>query len=186
MYKLLQDMDIENKRVILRCDLNVPMKDGTILDDYKIISSLETISYLLDNNCKIIILSHLGKIKNESDKKSKSLEVVAKKIKQLTHANVIFSKQTRNDALKDKVMMLKSKDILILENTRYEDVPNKLESSCDMQLASFWASLGEVFVMDAFGTSHRRHASTYGISRLLPTCIGFLIQKEVKMLKLLK
>ena len=182
MYKLLQDMDVDNKRVIVRCDFNVPMKDGKILDDYKIISSLDTIKYLLDRNAKIILLSHLGKVKTESDKPSKSLVGVAMRLKALTHANVIFSKQTKGEALKDKIMTLKSKDIILLENTRYEDLPDKLESSCNMNLAQYWASLGEVFVFDAFGTSHRRHASTYGISKYLPTCIGLLVQKEIKML----
>ena len=182
MYKLLQDMDVENKRVIVRCDFNVPMKDNQILDDYKIISSLETIYYLLERNAKIILLSHLGKVKKESDKTSKTLVEVAKKLKSIAHANVIFSKQTKGEALKQKIMSLKAKDIILLENTRYEDVTDKLESGCNMDLAKYWASLGEVFVFDAFGTSHRRHASTYGISRLLPTCIGFLVQKEMKML----
>lgn len=180
MYKLLQEIDVDNKRVVLRCDLNVPMKDGRILDDLKIEKSLETIKYLMDKNCKIIILSHLGKINKESDKNTNSLEVVALRLKELLKTNVIFSKQNRVMQLKDLVMGLNEKDVLVLENTRFEDYPNKYESKCDLDLAKFWASLGEVFVFDAFASSHRRHASTYGISKYLPTAIGFLVQKEME------
>ena len=180
--KLLQDMDVDNKRVIVRCDFNVPIKDNKILDDYKIVKSLDTIKYLLERNCKIILLSHLGKVKKESDKETNSLEIVANRLKELLQVNVIFSKQTRNYGLETMVMNLNPRDILLLENTRYEDVPDKLESNCDAQLSSYWANLGEVFVMDAFGSSHRRHASTYGITKYLPSCVGLLVQQELKML----
>jgi phosphoglycerate kinase len=182
MKKRVQDIDIENKRVVLRCDFNVPIKDGVILDDSKIKASLKTINYLLDKNCKIIILSHLGKIKSEEDKLNNSLEVVAVRLKELINSNVIFSRQTRSTQLQLKALDLKFKDILLLENTRFEDYPSKLESNCDSELAEFWASLGEVFVMDAFATSHRKHASTYGIGMYIPSCIGFLVQEELDAL----
>ncbi len=182
MYKLLQDMDVDNKKVIVRLDLNVPIKDGSILDDYKIIQSLDTLKYLMDKNCKIIILSHLGKVKNESDKLTNTLEEVAKRLKLLLRSNVVFSKQNDVEQLKPFIDNLKPRDIIVLENTRTQDFPVKKESNCDMELAKFWASLADVYVFDAFGSSHRRHASTYGISKYLPTCIGLLVQKELEML----
>ena len=182
MYKLLQDMDIDNKKVIVRLDLNVPFKDGNILDDFKIVQSLDTIKYLMDKNCKIIILSHLGKVKSEEDKKKNSLEKVAVRLKELLKSNVIFSKQNDVEELKGLVDKINPKDIILLENTRTQDFPEKRESGCDLKLAEFWASLADVFVFDAFGTSHRRHASTYGISKYIPTCIGLLVQKELEML----
>lgn len=180
--EILQNMDIDNKRVILRCDFNVPIKDNKILDDYKIIKSIDTIKYLMDHNSKIVILSHLGKIKKEEDKKKNSLEIVAKRLKELLQTNVIFSRVIMHDALKQRINEMNPKDIMLIENTRYLDIPNKLESNCDDSLSKYFASLGDVFVMDAFGSSHRRHASTYGISKYLPSCMGLLIQEEIENL----
>ena len=182
MKKCLQNMDVKNKKVILRVDYNVPVLNGKILDDSKIKETLETIYYLLSENCKIIILSHFGKIRNEFDKKKYSLEIVANRLKELIDQEVYFSKVNFGQEVVERVKMLKPKDILMLENTRFMDLPNKLESKCDMQLSLFWASLGDVFVNDAFATAHRRHASTYGISTYIPSCIGFLMQKEITML----
>ena len=179
---LIQNMNVDNKTIVLRCDFNVPIKDNQILDDYKIVKSLDTIKYLLDHNCKIVILSHLGKVKTEQDKVNNSLEIVAKRLKTLLNTNVIFSKVIMHDALKQKILSMNQKDIILLENTRFMDVPNKLESKCDDNLSKYFASLGDIFVMDAFGSSHRRHASTYGISKYLPSCVGFLIQEEVNNL----
>lgn len=182
MKERLQNMNVNNKRVVLRCDFNVPIKNGKILDNNKILQSLETIQYLIDHKCKIIILSHLGRVKVEADKAKNTLLPVAEELKKLLSVKVIFSKQTRSTALSELALSLKSGQILLLENTRYEDVPNNLESGNDPQLASYWASLGDVFVMDAFGSAHRKHASTNGIAKFIPSCIGFLIQKEITML----
>lgn len=182
MKQTLQNTNVSNQTVILRVDYNVPMNNGMILDDTKIKETLDTINYLLKENCKIIILSHLGKVKTEVDKKKNSLEPIAKRLKELLKQEVYFSKENFNPELKLRVQKLKPKEILMLENTRFLDVPNKLESKCETQLSEFWASLGTVFVNDAFGTSHRRHASNYGISKYLPSCIGFLMQKEIKNL----
>lgn len=182
MKQTLQNTNVSNQTVILRVDYNVPMNNGMILDDTKIKETLDTINYLLKENCKIIILSHLGKIKTEADKKKNSLEPIAKRLKELLKQEVYFSKENFNPELKLRIQKLKPKEILMLENTRFLDVPNKLESKCETQLSEFWASLGTVFVNDAFGTSHRRHASNYGISKYLPSCIGFLMQKEIKNL----
>ena len=182
MKKCLQNMNVRNKRVVLRLDLNVPMQNGVILDDAKIRDSLETIFYLLQENCRIVILSHFGKIKTQNDKLRYSLEKVSLRLKELVGQEVYFSKENFGEAVVKRVQIMKPKEILMLENTRFMDLPNKLESKCDAQLSLFWASLGDVFVNDAFATSHRKHASTYGISLYLPSCIGFEKQKEISSL----
>lgn len=182
MYRKLANMDIDNKRIILRVDYNVPIKDGIIMDDNKIIASLETINYLLSHNCSIIILSHLGKIKKEEDKSKNTLAPVAKKLAELLNRPVTFCPETRSTKLEQIAQNLQPQDIIMLENTRFEDLPNKLESNNDPQLASYWASLADVFVMDAFGSAHRAHASTNGIAKFIPSCIGLLIEKELTLL----
>jgi len=182
MKKCIQNMEVQNKTVILRVDYNVPVKNGIILDDSKIKASFETINYLLDKNCKIVLLSHFGKVKKAEDKKKYSLEIVVQHLKELLGGEIYFSKENFGIAVSKRVSKMKPCEILVLENTRFLDVPKKLESDCNPQLSEFWASLGDVYCNDAFGSSHRRHASTYGISKYLPSCIGFLIQKEVKAL----
>lgn len=179
MKKCLQNMDVKNKKVILRVDYNVPIKNGKILDDTKIKETLDTINYLLNENCQIIIMSHLGKIKTEQDKQKYTLEPVANYLKNLIQTEVYFTKDILSEDLKKRVNELKPKEVLMLENTRFADLQGKLESSCDIQLSMFWASLGDIFVNDAFGTSHRQHASNYGIAKHIPSCIGFLMQKEI-------
>ena len=182
MYKTLRNTDVKDKRVVLRCDLNVPIKDGVILDDSKIKASLETINYLVDQNCKIVILSHLGKVRKKEDKAKNSLEPVYLRLKELLGRDIYFSRETRTVNMFMQVESLLPKDILLLENTRFEDLNGKLESGCDTQLSMFWASLCDVFVMDAFGSAHRKHASTYGISKYSPSCIGLLVEKELTKL----
>ena len=182
MKKRLQNTDVLNKRVLLRVDYNVPIKDGKILDDSKIKATLETICYLLSENCKIIILSHLGKIKTESDKSKYSLKIVAERLKKLLDKEVYFSHENFGVPVVDRVNALNSGEILMLENTRFLDVPGNLESGCDPQLSMFFASLADVFVSEAFGTAHRRHASNYGVTKYMESCIGFLMQKEIGML----
>ena len=177
--KFIEDTNIENKKVILRCDLNVTIKDGSIVDATKIKESLKTINYLLSKNCSIIILSHLGKIKCEEDKNKNSLYIVKLELEKLLNKKIYFSKTTRGEELNELADSLKPQDILLVENTRFEDYPEKLESKCDEELAKYWASLGSVFVNDAFGTTHRRHASNYGISMYLDTYYGYLIKKEL-------
>lgn len=179
MKQCLQNMDVKNKKVILRVDYNVPMQNGMILDDTKIKETLETINYLMEENCKIVILSHLGKIKTSEDKYRYSLKPIAEHLKKLLQTEVYFTNDNMSPDLKNRVEQLKPKEILMLENTRFADLNDKLESSCDPQLSMFWASLGEVFVNDAFGCAHRRHASNYGIAKYIPSCIGFLMQKEL-------
>lgn len=173
---------IKNKKVILRCDLNVTIKDGVIIDDTKIKKSLSTINYLLENNNSIIILSHLGKVKSEEDKIKNTLYPVYLRLKELLNTNIYFSKNTRGEELENLASNLKEKEILLIENTRHEDLIEKRESKCDMTLAKYWASLGNVFINDAFGTSHRRHASNYGIKTYLKSYYGDLINEEKEKL----
>lgn len=181
--KTLKDIDIENKKVIIRCDLNVPIKDHKIIDDNRIKESLKTIKYCLDKNCKIILLSHLGRIKEESDLEKNSLEPVAKRLSKLLNKDVKFINETHGKKLEQAVSTMKAKDIILVQNTRYEDLNDKKESSNDKELGAYWASLGEVFINDAFGTAHRAHASNVGIANNLPSCVGFLIEKELTALK---
>ena len=175
-------MDVKGKKVLLRCDFNVPIKDGKILDDSKIVASLNTIDYLVKNNAKIIILSHFGKVKKEEDKATNSLAPVAAHLQKLVNTKVIFSQQPRNLYLEAKIESMNPGEIIVLENTRFEDVPNNLESGNDTQLAMYWSSLADIFCLDAFGSAHRKHASTYGVAKYLPSCIGYLIQKEMDCL----
>ena len=183
MKKCLQNMIVKNKKVLLRVDYNVPIVNGKIIDDSKIKLTLDTIFYLLSENCKIILLSHLGKVRNNNDKLKYSLEPIASYLKSLLNKeDVYFSKENYGIDVINRVNSMLPGEILVLENTRFMDVPNKLESNCDAQLSEFWASLGDVFVNDAFGCAHRAQASNYGISKYLPSCIGFLMQKELGML----
>ena len=179
MKKTIRDYDLNGKRVIIRCDFNVPITDGKIDDDNRIRMSSETINYAIDNNAKVILLSHLGKIKEKSDKEKNSLEIVGVRLSELLNRKVIFSHDTRSEKLTKLVNNLKEKDVLLIENTRYEDLDGKKESSCDMGLAKYWASLGDIFINDAYGTCHRAHASNVGIAKLLPNGLGFLVEKEV-------
>lgn len=178
MKKTIKDFDLNNKKVIIRVDFNVPIKDGIIKDDNRIVESLETINYALSNNAKVILLSHLGRIKEESDKSKNNLEVVAKRLSELLHKDVIFAPTTRN--LESYVESLKTGEVLLVQNTRYEDLDGKKESGNDQSLGAYWASLGDIFINDAFGTSHRAHASNVGIASHLPSGVGFLVEKELK------
>lgn len=182
MKKSIRDFDLNNKRVIIRCDLNVPIKDGIILDDNRIIESLKTIKYAVEKHAKVIILSHLGRIETKQDMKENSLKPVAKRLSQLLNKNVIFVNDTRGKVLEDKVNKMKNGEIILVENTRYEDYPDKKESSNDSSLGKYWASLGDIFINDAFGTCHRAHASNVGIASNLESGIGFLVEKEIKIL----
>lgn len=183
MIKTIRNLNLKNKKVIIRCDFNVPIKDGVITDDNRIIESLETIKYALDNDAKVILMSHLGRVKTEDDKEKNSLEIVFKKLKELLNTNVYFSKDTTGEELEKKVNNLKNREVLLIENTRYEDIDEKKESNNDEKLGLYWASLADLFVNDAFGTSHRKHASNVGIASHLESAVGFLIEKELKYLK---
>ena len=182
MKKTITDYEYNNKTVIIRCDLNVPIENGKITDDTRIKESLKSINYLIENNAKIIILSHLGKIKTEEDKINNSLYPVFVRLKEYLNTKVYFSEVTRGPSLEELVSNLKQKEVLLIENTRYEDYPDKLESNCDEKLSKYWASLGDIFINDAYGTCHRSHASNLGVAKYLPNAIGFLVEKEITKL----
>lgn len=184
MKKNIKDFDLYNKKVIIRVDFNVPIKDNKILDDNRIKESLKTINYAIDNKAKVILLSHLGRIKEESDKAKNSLSIVADRLSDLLGRKVIFSGETRGKNLEEKVANLNPGDVLLIENTRFEDLNGKLESGNDKDLAKYWASLGDIFINDAFGTIHRSHASNVGIANYLPSGLGFLVQNELEKLSL--
>jgi len=179
MKKTIRDYQYQNKTVIIRCDLNVPIENGIITDDTRVKESLKSINYLLENGAKVIVLSHLGKIKTEEDKLKNSLKPVYEKLKTLLKYPVYFSDQTRGEELEQKVSNLKQKEVLLIENTRYEDIEGKKESSCNEELSKYWAKFADIYINDAYGTSHRSHASNVGISTNLPNGIGFLIEKEI-------
>ncbi len=179
MKKTIKDYEYTGKKVIIRCDLNVPIKDGHITDETRIKESLESINYLINHNAKVIVMSHLGKVKTEEDKKENTLYPVYLKLKKYLNTKVYFSKETKGSLLEDMVDSLKEKEVLLVENTRYEDVPNKLESTCDESLSKYWAGLADIFIDDAYGASHRAHASNVGIAKYLPNAVGFLVEKEI-------
>lgn len=182
MIKFLKDIDVKDKRVIVRVDYNVPIVDGEISNTKKIDDSFETLDYLVNNGAKVILLSHFGRVKTEEDKKNNSLEPVYDYIKSLNKYDILFSKTPMGEMLDTIVNNLKISQIVLVENTRFMDVPGNLESSNDIQLAMYWASLGDLYVDDAFGSMHRTHASTVGIASFLPHVAGFLAGREIEAL----
>ena len=185
MKKTIRDFDLKDKKVLIRCDFNVPIKDGKIIDDNRIVTSVPTIKYALDNDAKVILFSHLGRVKTEEDKVKNSLELVANRLSEILNRNILFISETRGKTLEDAIGNMKSGDVILVQNTRYEDLDGKKESSNNAELGKYWASLGDIFINDAFGTAHRAHASNVGISTNLPSGIGFLIEKELKELSIL-
>lgn len=186
MKKTIKDYDLHGKRVIIRCDFNVPMKDGKITDDTRIQAALPTIEYAISQSAKVILMSHLGRVKEEKDLVKNDLFPVAQRLSNLLNQKVLFCKATSGVELKAAVDSLKNGEVLLMQNTRYEDLHGKKESSNDPELGSFWASLGDIYINDAFGTAHRAHASNVGIASHLPNGIGFLIEKELNHLESLK
>ena len=182
----ITDLKLEEKTVIVRVDYNVPIKEGIVTDDNRIRQSLETINYLIEKKCKIVLLSHLGKIKTKEDLEKNTLQPVKMILEKLLDRDILFSKELKGTELEEKIKMLKRGDIILLENTRHMDYPDKLESNCDENLSKYWSTLGEIFIMDAFGSAHRAHASTVGIAKYLPSAAGFLVIKEIDKLKEIK
>ena len=189
--KNVRDLNVKGLTVLVRCDFNVPFIDGKISDDNRIVSALPTIKELLAKGAKVVLMSHLGKINYkktpeeiEAAKKKNTLAPVAVRLAELLNQEVAFSPATRGEELKAAVAKLNEGDVLLVQNTRYE----KGESKNAPELAAEWASLCDAFVMDAFGSAHRAHASTYGVPEILKnegkqTAIGFLVEKEVVSLK---
>lgn len=183
--KTIRDFDLNDKKVLIRCDFNVPMKDGKIVDNTRIIGALPTIQYAIDHNAKVILLSHLGRIKEEADLTKNDLSPVAEELAELLKKDILFSEKTRGEELEATIDSMQDGDVLLIQNTRYEDLDGKKESKNDPELGRYWASLGDLFVNDAFGTIHRAHASNVGIASNLDSCIGFLIEKELNALSIL-
>ena len=179
MKKTVRDVDVAGKKCLVRCDFNVPMKDGKITDDFRIVSALPTIQYLVENKACVILMSHMGKPKGEP-KPELSLKPVADRLSELLGQEVKFSScpTVVCDHIRETAAALQPGEVMLLENTRYRKEETKSEEPFTGELAS----LGELFVNDAFGTAHRDHSSTAGIARYLPTVSGFLIEKEVKFL----
>ncbi|QUR93964.1 phosphoglycerate kinase [Macrococcoides canis] len=180
--KIVSDLELKDKKVLVRADFNVPMKDGNITNDNRIVEALPTIKYIIEQGGKVILFSHLGKVKTEEDKANLSLQPVAARLSELLKKDVQFVAETRGDKLESAINALQSGDVLLFENTRFEDVDGKKESKNDPELGKYWASLGDVFVNDAFGTAHREHASNVGVATHLETAAGFLMEKEIKFI----
>ena len=179
MKKTLEDIELAGKKVLIRADFNVPLKDGEITDDTRIKAAIKTIAYVLAKGGKAILFSHLGRVKTEEDKAQYSLAPVAKRLSELMDKEILFSDKTRGSELEEAINELPDGEVLLVQNTRYEDLDGKKESKNDPELGRYWASLGDVFINDAFGTAHREHASNVGISQHLPTTSGFLMKKEI-------
>lgn len=179
MKKTVRDINVAGKRVLVRCDFNVPMKDGEITDDIRIRSALPTIRYLIEHDAKVILMSHMGRPKGEP-KPEFTLLPVADRLRELLGQDVLFvaSDQVVDEAVTDAAKALPSGQVMLLENTRYRREETKNEEPFTGQLAE----LGEIFVNDAFGTAHRAHCSTAGLAKYMPAVSGFLIEKEVKFL----
>ena len=178
--KTIRDVDLANKVVLMRVDFNVPMKDGVITDENRIVQALPTIQYALDHDAKLVLFSHLGRVKEEADKAKNSLAPVAKRLSELLKQDVTFIPETRGEKLEKAVKEMKPRDVVMFENTRFEDVDGKKESKNDPELGKYWASLGDIFVNDAFGTAHRAHASNAGIAANKDVVVaGFLMEKEI-------
>ena len=177
--KFIDEVEIKDKKIILRCDFNVPIENGNIKDNTKIKKSIKTINYLLENNNAIILLSHLGRVKTREDKINNTLLPVAKELSKFLNKEVTFINEPVGMKVLNAVKNLNYGEIILLENTRFCDYPEKLESHNDLNLAKYWSVLADIFVVDAFATLHRNHSSVAGISKYLPTYYGLLVKEEI-------
>ncbi len=184
--KTIEDFNLKGKKVIIRVDFNVPIKDNKILDDNRIIMSLDTIRYAIKKEAKVILLSHLGRVKSIDDMRKNSLKIIIPRLSELLKKQVIFSPVAIGRQLEDIINNMSNCDVVLVENTRFLDLDGKLESSNDINLGKYWASLGDIFINDAFATAHRSHASNVGIATNLPHGIGFLMKKELDILTKVK
>ncbi|WP_338965117.1 MULTISPECIES: phosphoglycerate kinase [unclassified Spiroplasma] len=196
--KELKDVQVNGKKVLVRVDFNVPMKDGQVTNDNRITAALPTIKYLLEHQAKVILFSHLGKVKTVADLEKRDMAPVAKVLEQKLGQPVKFVDAFEGKELEAAINEMQEQDVILFQNTRFADILDKdgqvsvddngnatakRESKNDAALGKYWASLGDVFVNDAFGTAHRAHASNVGIaSNIKESCLGFLVEKEVKML----
>lgn len=187
---IVSDVDVKDKKVLIRVDFNVPIKNGVIGNDNRIVAALPTIKYVIENGGKAILLSHLGRIKSDEDKKELSLRPVAERLSELLGKDVKFVPSNEGAELETAINDMKDSDVILMENTRFQDIDNdfgKRESKNDPKLGEYWASLGDVYINDAFGTAHRAHASNVGIAAAMkaagkPAAAGYLMEKEIKFL----
>ena len=181
--KIVNELKLKGKKVLMRVDFNVPMKDGKITNDNRIVAATDTIKYVLEQGGKVVAFSHLGRVKTEEDKVGKSMAPIAVRLSELLGKEVKFVNKTRGTELETVVEGLKDGEIMMFENTRFEDIDGKKESKNDPELGKYWASLGDAFINDAFGTAHRAHASNVGIaSNIKESAAGFLMEKEIKFI----
>lgn len=181
--KIVRDVDVNGKTVLIRVDFNVPMQDGVITDDNRIVQALPTIKDVMNRGGKLVLFSHLGRVKKEEDKAGMSLAPIAEKLAEYLEQDVQFVPFTRGPELEAAIKALQPGQVLMFENTRFEDINGKKESGNDPELGQYWASLGDVFVNDAFGTAHRAHASNVGVATYSKeSAAGFLLEKEIKFI----
>ncbi len=181
--KIVRDVDVKGKTVLIRVDFNVPMNDGVITDDNRIVQALPTIKDVIERRGKLVLFSHLGRVKTEADKAGKSLAPIAEKLAEYLGQEVTFVPFTRGPELEKAIANLQEGEVLMFENTRFEDIVGKKESGNDPELGKYWASLGDVFVNDAFGTAHRAHASNVGVATYSKeSAAGYLLEKEIKFI----
>lgn len=174
--KTIEEANLNNKNVIIRCDFNVPIKDNKILDITRIKKSIKTINYVLERANKVILLSHLSRIKTEEDKKNKSLKIIIPILSELLNQKVAFCDYTNTKEI------INNNKIILMENTRFFDLDNNKESNCDLNLSKYFSSFGDIFIDDAFAVSHRTNASNVGITKFLPSYNGFLFIEEINNL----
>lgn len=187
---IVSDVDVQDKKVLMRADFNVPVKDNQITNDNRIVAALPTIKYIIEHQGKLILLSHLGRVKSAADKAGLTLKPVAQRLSELLNQDVKFISVNEGPELETAINNMNDGDVILMENTRFQDIDNdfgKRESKNDPKLGEYWASLGDVFVNDAFGTAHRSHASNVGIAKAMeaagkPVAAGFLMEKEIKFL----
>lgn len=181
--KTIDDIQLQGKKVLMRVDFNVPMNGDQITDDNRMVQALKSIKKVMNDGGRLILFSHLGKVKKEEDKQSKTLAPVAKHLEELLGQKVVFVPTTRGKELESAIAELSDGEVLLFENTRFEDLDGKKESGNDDELGAYWASLGDVYVNDAFGTAHRAHASNVGIAKHIDIAVaGYLMEKEVQFL----
>ncbi|MDW2931621.1 phosphoglycerate kinase [Mesomycoplasma ovipneumoniae] len=181
--KFIDEIKFFNKKVLLRVDFNVPILEGKITSTKRITASLKTIEKIVTEGGKLIILSHLGRVKTPEDLKKKSLRIVAEELAKISQKEVKFVAQNRGKEVEEAIDQLENGQILVLENTRFQDLENKAESKNNPELGKYWASLGDVFINDAFGTLHRAHASNIGIAtHIKESAIGYLVKEELDAL----
>lgn len=181
--KTIEDINFLNKKVLMRVDYNVPIQDGKITSTKRIDATINSINKVINQGGKLILFSHLGRIKSQEDLAKKSLRIVAEKLEQTLGKKVTFVPHTKGTEVEKAIENMKNGEIILLENTRFEDLNNKAESKNSEELGKYWASLGDVFINEAFGTMHREHASNVGIAtHISESALGYLVLEELKAL----